>query len=156
QRRVRERSMIVERHRLHVDPPYRAALAEANMASVPGLLGTLGDRLVAWSRTTDTVCLTLPRSHLAVYLKRDHYPRFASRLRLALRGTLLTASRARAEYRVLAAMRRLGIQAVRPIAWGESRLYGFVRSCFLITEAVPEAISLASFIQTFGRGLPGL
>ncbi len=148
--------MIAEYTRLHIDPPYRPALADAGLATVDGVLGALGDRLVAWSRTTDTVYASLPRSNLAVYIKRYHYPRLRQRVRSALRGTWLRASRARAEYRVLTAMRRLGIQAVRPIAWGELRIYGLVRSCVLITEAVPEAMSLATFIRRFGQGESGL
>ena len=144
--------MISESSRMHIDPAYRAPLAKAGLASVAAVLGTIGDRLAAWSRATDTVYAALPGSNLAVYLKRYHYPRLRQRLRLAFRGTLFKASRAKSEYRVLASMRKLGIQAVRPIAWGERRRYGLVRSCFLITEAVPEAMSLATFIQLFARG----
>lgn len=144
--------MIAESSRMRIDPAYRAPLSNAGLATVSAVLGTIGDRLAAWSRTTDTVYAALPGSNLAVYLKRYHYPRFRQRVRLAFRGTLFKASRARAEYRVLASMRKLGIQAVRPIAWGERRRYGLVRSCFLITEAVPEAMSLATFIHTFARG----
>ncbi len=145
--------MIVEHERMRIDPAYRAALTEAGLSSVTAVLGTLGDRLAAWSRTTDTVYISLPRSNLAVFLKRYHYPRWSSRMRLAFRGTLVQSSRAKSEYRVLAAMRRWGIQAVRPIAWGEQRLYGLVRSCFLITEAVPDAMSLATFIHRYGPGI---
>jgi tRNA A-37 threonylcarbamoyl transferase component Bud32 len=67
------------------------------------------------------------------------------------RGTYFNNTRARNEYRVLALMRSLGIQAVKPIAFGERRIWHFCRSCFLITEAVPGAMSLVSFIRTFSR-----
>ncbi|MCK6456296.1 MAG: lipopolysaccharide kinase InaA family protein [Phycisphaerae bacterium] len=142
--------MIVETDRMHVDSPYRQAIAEAGLASVEAVLTTLGDRLVAWSRTSDTIFASLPRSNTGVYIKRYHYPRWRQRVRLALRGTVLRSSRARAEFRILRNMRRHGIQAVRPIAWGERRRYGTVRSCFLMTEAVPESMALSSFIHTFG------
>ena len=68
-----------------------------------------------------------------------------------LRGTFLKPSRARSEFRALASMRQLGINAVRPIAFGERRILRFVRSCFLITESVPDAMSLVAFIKTFGE-----
>lgn len=143
--------MITEHDHIRIDPPYRAALTEAGLASVEAVLSTLGDRLVAWSKSSDTVYAELPRTNLAVYVKRYHYPRFGQRVRLAFRGSLLRSSRARTEYHVLSKMRRLGVQAVRPIAYGERRRYGFVSSCFFITEAVPEAVSLSTFIQTFAR-----
>ncbi|HRW52930.1 MAG TPA: lipopolysaccharide kinase InaA family protein, partial [Phycisphaerae bacterium] len=70
--------------------------------------------------------------------------------------TLFRRSRARSEYHALRLMRRLGIQAVRPVAFGERRILFFVRSCFLITESVPDAMPLSAFIQKFGahRGTP--
>ena len=37
------------------------------------------------------------------------------------------------------------------IAYGERRIGHFVRSCFLITEAVPDAMPLSSFIQAFSH-----
>src|SRR5262245_36903957 len=46
-------------------------------------------------------------------------------------------------------MRQLGIQAVRPVAFGERRHGHFLCSCFIISEAVPDAMSLASFIKRF-------
>jgi tRNA A-37 threonylcarbamoyl transferase component Bud32 len=67
------------------------------------------------------------------------------------RGTFFKASRARSEYRALRLMRRLGIQAVRPVAFGERRRGHFLHSCFLITEAVPGAMALSSFIRTFSH-----
>jgi tRNA A-37 threonylcarbamoyl transferase component Bud32 len=65
------------------------------------------------------------------------------------RGTFFKASRARNEYRTLRLMRDLGIQAVRPVAFGERRHGHFLCSCFIISEAVPDAMSLASFIKRF-------
>ncbi|MFO0972234.1 MAG: lipopolysaccharide kinase InaA family protein [Phycisphaerae bacterium] len=148
--------MIVERDHMRIDPAYRVALADAGLATPGAILAMPGDRLVAWSRSSDTVFQLLAPSNLAVYVKRYHYPTLGKRMRVALRGGLLRDSRARAEYRILSAMRRWGIQAVRPVAWGERRLYGMVRSCFLVTEAVPEALSLATFIQRFSRDGLGL
>lgn len=134
-----------------IDTPFRERLQRAGLDSVQAVLNCVGDRLAAWSRTTDTVLVKLPGRDGSIYIKRYHYPRWRQRLRGMLRGTFLRASRARSEFRALTAMRRLGIQAVRPIAFGERRILHFVRSCFLITEAVPDAMSLGTFIKTFAE-----
>jgi tRNA A-37 threonylcarbamoyl transferase component Bud32 len=147
--------MIIESDTMHIDAPYRAMLTETGLTSVPAVLSCMGDRLVAWSRSTDTIYTALPRSKSAIYVKRFHFPRWGVRLRSALRGTLLGGIRAKNEYRVLTLMRRLGIQAVRPIAYGVRRRYGFVSRSFLITEAVPESMALSTFIQRYG-GTPGV
>ncbi len=134
-----------------VDAPFRKQLACAKLDSVQAVLRCIGDRLAAWSRTTDVIYLKLPGSESAVYVKRYHYPRWRQRIEAMFRGTFFNNTRARNEYRVLSLMRRLGIQAVKPIAFGERRVLHFCRSCFLITEAVPGAMSLVSFIRTFSR-----
>ena len=136
---------------LLIDPPFREHLRRAKLDTVPAVLACLGDHLAAWSRTSDTILVNLPDGSSAAYIKRYHYPGWRQRIRGTFRGTFFTASRARSEYRALRQMRQLGIQAVRPIAFGERRIGHFVRSCFLITEAVPDAMALSSFILTFGR-----
>lgn len=139
---------------MQIDPPFREKLRSAGLDSVSAVIRYAGDHLAAWSRTTDTIACRLPGEDGSVYVKRYHYPRWRQRIRGMLRGTLFKASRARSEFRVLRAMRGLGIQAVRPVAYGERRVFGFVRTCFLITEAVPGAMSLVSFIQRFSDHPP--
>ncbi|HVP11999.1 MAG TPA: lipopolysaccharide kinase InaA family protein [Phycisphaerae bacterium] len=133
-----------------IDTPFRYQLQRARLDSVTNVLACVGDRLAAWSRTSDTIWCDLPFASSSVFLKRYHYPRWNHRLRGTFRGTFFSASRARSEFHALRLMRQLGIQAVRPIAFGERRVAHFVRSCFLITEAVPDAVPLSSFIKTFG------
>ena len=58
----------------------------------------------------------------AVFVKRYHYPRWSHRIQGMFRGTFFQASRARSEYRAMKVMRDLGIQAVRPVAYGERRI----------------------------------
>ena len=72
-----------------------------------------------------------------------------------LRGTFLQSCRARNEYRTLRLMRRLGIHAVRPIAHGERRVAHFVKSCFLVTESVPDAVPLSFFIKELSHRREG-
>ncbi len=136
---------------IHIDAPFSELLSRSGLDHVQAVLHCPGDQLAAWSRSTDTISLKLPDSTCSIYIKRYHYPRWRQRLRGMLRGTLFRASRALSEFRALVAMRRLGIHAVRPIAYGERRICGFVRSCFLITEAVPDAMSLVTFIKTFAN-----
>lgn len=140
--------MLIRDH-IWIDPPFRKQLHLAGLDTVQAVLARAGDRLAAWSRTSDAIRCDLLSASSSIYIKRYHYPRWAHRLRGMFRGTFLRASRARSEFRALSLMRQLGIQAVRPIAFGERRIAYFLRSCFLITEAVPDAMPLSWFIKTF-------
>jgi tRNA A-37 threonylcarbamoyl transferase component Bud32 len=142
---------MIETDQMTIDPPFREALAQAKLDSVQSVLACRGEQLAAWSRTTDAISCRLPGAATTIYVKRYHYPRWRQRLRGAFRGTFLKQSRAKSEYRALALMRQLGIQAVRPIAFGERRVGRFLKSCFLITEAVPNAMSLSAFIKRFSQ-----
>lgn len=141
---------MLTRDYIWVDPPFREQLGCAKLDSVQAVLACLGDRLAAWSKTSDAIWCDLSSASSSIYIKRYHYPRWKHRLRGMFRGTFFKVSRARSEFRALRLMRQLGIQAVRPIAFGERRIAHFVRSCFLITEAVPDAVPLSAFIKAFG------
>jgi tRNA A-37 threonylcarbamoyl transferase component Bud32 len=136
--------------RMVIDPPFRDRLIHCNLDTVSSVLACVGDELAAWSRTSDAIRVDRGADG-SYYIKRYHYPTWRHRFRGILRGTFFRAGRARNEYRTLALMRRLGIQAVRPVAYGERRIGHFLKSCFLITEAVPCAMSLAAFIRTFSH-----
>lgn len=140
--------MLVTDH-MTMDRAYRERLISAKLDSVDGVLNCVGDKLAAWSRTSDTIRVDLNGGLTSLFVKRYHYPRFKQRLRGMFRGTLLMASRAKSEYKALRLMRQLGIQAIRPVAYGERRDCFFVRSCYLITEGVPDAMPLSAFIRTF-------
>ncbi|MEE8169683.1 MAG: lipopolysaccharide kinase InaA family protein [Phycisphaerae bacterium] len=137
--------------RMVIDGPFRERLASVALDTVSRVLACRGDHLAAWSHTSDSIRVDLPNGDGAVFIKRYHFPRWRHRWRGMFRGVFFRASRAFSEYRNLKHMRRLGIHAVRPVAWGERRIAHFIRSCFLITEAVPNARSLATFVQTFSR-----
>jgi hypothetical protein len=146
-------------HRDHmvIDSAYRDQIRRAGLDSVQRVLDALGDEVVAWSRTTDTIRVDLDDCSAwtaAMYVKRYHYHRWRNRLKAMLRGTFFGKHRARAEYDALSVMRKLGIQAVRPIAWGERRCLHFVTRCFLITEAVPDSVSLSTFAISLNGACP--
>jgi len=147
--------MLPPRDTMYTDPAYRHELSRAGLNDTEAVLRCIGDRLAAWSRTTDTVQVHLKRNATwtgSVFVKRYHYPSWKHRLKGMFRGTFLFRSRARSEFDALHAMRSRGIQAVRPVAYGERRVLRFLRSCFLITEAVPGAMSLASFARRCAEG----
>jgi hypothetical protein len=137
---------------MHVDPAYREALQACGLDSVQAVLRRLSGRVVAWSRTTDTLHVNGPGRTPGFFVKRYHYTPWRKRVRGFFRGTFFGEHRGRAEFRWLNAMRTLGIPAVRPVAWGERRVAHFVSACFLITEEVPEAVNLTTFAASVADG----
>lgn len=135
--------------RMTIKKPYTDMLAKAGLNSVQHVLCHPGHALAAWSKTSDVIRFDIEDKSTAFFIKRYHYPRWRNRLRGMFRGTFFKSSRAHSEFKALRLMRQLGIQAVRPVAFGERRIGWFVRSCFLITESVPDAMALSGFIQTF-------
>lgn len=136
---------------MRVDPAYREALREAGLGTVDAILGRNDGRVVAWSRTTDSVYIPTARG-VGFYVKRYFYPSWRARFRTMLRGTFLGIHRGKAEYRSLSTMRSYGINAVRPVAYGSQRLGHFVTACFLVTEEVPHAPNLTTYAQELEGG----
>lgn len=121
----------------------RRLTASLGVRSTADVIRTLGDRVVAWSRTTDTI--RIGDGERTIYVKRYRYPRWRHRLRGMFRGTLMGKHRARREFRALEKLRRIGVPVVRPLGWGHRRRFGFVTLSYLITEGVPGVVSLAHF-----------
>lgn len=143
--------MLVTEH-MRTDPAYRARLRAVGLDRVDRILARVDGRVVAWSRTTDTLFVPGPDGAPGFYVKRHFFPRWSNRLRSALRGTFLGTHRGRAEYRALNAMRASGIPAVRAVACGGRRVAHFLVACFLITEEVPAAQNLTTFAQDIAAG----
>lgn len=137
---------------LSVDPAYREALAERGLGNVEEILRRLGDRITAWSRSTDTVYVGRPGGKPGFYLKRYYHTTWRKQVRGFFRGTFFGQHRAAAEARTLLRMRRNGISAVRPVAWGCRRRAHFITASFLITEEAPRARNLTSFAADVGAG----
>lgn len=128
-----------------IDAAYRAALRVAGLDRADRVLSYLGGRVVAWSRTTDTIHVPAASGGPGFFIKRYRYPRWKQRLRGALRGTFFGTHRAQAESTALTRLRSAGVSAVRPIAFGAIRTFHFVSACFLITEEVPGARNLTAY-----------
>jgi tRNA A-37 threonylcarbamoyl transferase component Bud32 len=90
-----------------------------------------------------------------LYIKKYWYP--ASRLRWSgfYRGTFLGISKVRREFENLARLRQWGLDAPAAVAYGEERrgrwprhlCRGWLHRSFLISEGVPEPLSLDLFIR---------
>ncbi len=130
---------------IRIEPAYRDGLRACGLDRVDAVLSRTEGRIVAWSRTTDTLHVSGPGGAPGFFVKRYLYTRWRKRLRGAFRGTFIGEHRGQAEFRWLSAMRSRGIPAVRPVACGARRIAHFVSACFLITEEVPDAANLTTF-----------
>jgi hypothetical protein len=139
--------MALYRDTIRINPSDRERLRRAGLDTTDRVLKHLGDQVVAWSKSTETVRVDLPAGDGGLYVKRYHHLRWKHRIKAMFRGTFFGRSRARTEYDRLIEMSEQGAPVVRAVACGERRTFRFLRSCFLVTEAVPSAISLASFAQ---------
>ena len=71
-----------------------------------------------------------------LFVKTYHYPG-PSRLR-----TFFVPARVRREYENLVGLAKLGLRVPRAVAYGETRVFGFLADSFLATEAIENAIDL--------------
>lgn len=139
--------MLILHDSLRMDPAYAERLAACGLDRVDQVLARTEGRVVAWSRTTDTLFVPGVHGRPGFYLKRYFYPTWKKRLRGFFRGTFLGFNRARAEFRSLKSMAASGVPTVRPVAVGTRRLFRMLTACFLITEEVPGAANLTTFAQ---------
>ncbi|MGD0650426.1 MAG: lipopolysaccharide kinase InaA family protein [Verrucomicrobiia bacterium] len=84
-----------------------------------------------------------------LYIKKYWYP--TSRLRWSgfYRGTFLGISKVRREFENLARLRQWGLDAPAAVAYGEERRERWLHRSFLISEGVPEPLSLDLFIRDY-------
>ncbi len=71
-----------------------------------------------------------------LFVKTYHYPGLV-RLR-----TLFIPARVRREYENLVGLAKFGLRVPLPVAYGETRVFGFLADSFLVTEAIENAIDL--------------
>jgi len=143
--------MVYTEH-MRIDPAYRAALRRVGLDSVARVLACTDGRVVAWSRSTETLLVPGVDNMPGFYVKRYYFARWANRLRGFFRGTFFGMHRGQAEYRALNALREAGIPAVRAVAYGERRIGHFLTACFLITEEVPDAVDLTHYALRLADG----
>ncbi len=93
------------------------------------------------TRSGTTEVLRVETSRGAVYVKTYHYG-IATRIKAALRGTLVGRTRARREWDALGVLEREGINAPGERALVEVRSWGFVTEAAIATEEVAGAKDL--------------
>ena len=92
--------------------------------------------------------ITLASGRVIYYKRYDYRTRWKAALRFWLRP-----SKAAIEKWGYQRYRDCGVEVPRTVAFGESRVMGLLRIAFIITEEVPDAVSLDSFVAA---GLPGI
>jgi tRNA A-37 threonylcarbamoyl transferase component Bud32 len=88
-----------------------------------------------------------------LYIKKYWYPTARLGWSGFYRGTFLGASKVRTEFENLARLRKWGLDAPSPIAYGEERSGRWLHRSFLISEGVTEPLPLDLFVT---QHLPGL
>ncbi len=140
--------MLLRRAYMRVDPADLGWLREQGLDSVSKVLVHAGDDVSAISHSSDVYRVEVDDPRVrggCFFVKRYLYPRWSQRIKQTFRGAMLGPSRAKFEFEFLSEMRRRGLPAVRPIAFGEDRVVGFTRTTFLITEGQTDAMSLDAF-----------
>jgi tRNA A-37 threonylcarbamoyl transferase component Bud32 len=117
-----------------------AALQRTGLNTVGRALRCLGDHVVAWSRSTDTVRVGRGSAdgEPTLYVKRYHYPKVFARWRTLI----VRRDRAQREYDRLSELERRELPVVRALATGRRKRWGMLRSCLLITEGFEGGQSL--------------
>jgi len=140
------------RDRIDMAPDAAATLQALELDTVQRVLDCQGDRVAALSRTSEIVQVTrlVDDEPCSVFIKRYRFGQWKRRLKLTFRGSLVGRSRARFERDMLTEMPRKGVPAVRLMAYGERRVFGFVETAFLITEAQQGSVSPDAFVRQCG------
>lgn len=129
------------------DPADRIWLQKLGIVSLRTALSFREGRVATVNKSSDT--RQIPAADAGgpdtIFLKRYWYGRFSSIVSQAFRGAIFGKSRARFEYDMLLEMRRRGVPAVRPIAYGEKRKSGILQACCLITAGEPNSESLDTY-----------
>jgi len=131
----------------HLDPLVARKLPGGGAETWRAIAALTATQVFARSRTTDTSAVELAGVG-ALVRKRWTWPRRRDRLKGALRTTWAARSPARREHDALTRLRALpgGAFAPEPLGWLEERAGGVLRSCVLLTRAVPGATDLASWL----------
>ena len=92
--------------------------------------------------------ITLASGRVVYYKRYDYRSRWKAALRFWLRP-----SKAAIEKWGYQRYHDCGVEVPRTVAFGESRVMGLLRIAFIVTEEVPDSVSLDSFVAA---GLPGI
>jgi hypothetical protein len=121
--------------RLVVHPEYEPTFKAQGVATPAGAAAKWAPGDGNRSRVAD-VRIPHAGSTAHLFIKTYHYPGLW-RLR-----TLFIPARVRREYENLLGLHKLGLRVPLPVAYGETRRFGFLTDSFLATEAVENAVDL--------------
>jgi hypothetical protein len=121
--------------RLVVQPEYQPTFKAQGIATAADAEAKWGRGASGRSRVSE---VRVPHAGATAHLfiKTYHYPGLW-RIR-----TFFIPARVRREYENLLGLSKLGMRVPRPVAYGESRWFGFLTRSFLATEAIENAIDL--------------
>ncbi len=128
---------------LLVRPEFQPAFQRLGLKSCDAVVRHFaGDPAAAAQRTVHATTLAMPDgSCVAVFFKQYVYAPSAWKF-------IGRASKARCEFRNYEVFARLGIPAATPVACGEERDgLGRLRRAFIVTRAIPQAMTLVEFFQ---------
>src|SRR5690349_5496103 len=133
-----------------LSPEWRELLHGFRLDSVAGVYGTAVGQVITRSGSTE-----VRRIHLEVeggqprviFVKKYWVARPAQLWSGMFRGTFFGKSKARREFENLSKLRRWGLDAPEPIAFGEERQARWLLRSYLISAGVPNPMPLDIFIR---------
>lgn len=109
--------------------------------------------IVTQSTTTDVALIRLENNLPScdsgdAFRKRYRYPSFRRKLKGFFRNTFFGSSRAKREFENLTRLYQLGLNEVKPLAFGEDRFFRFLHRAFILTESLPDTCELNHFLKS--------
>ena len=129
--------------------PWQALLRAHRLDSVDAVYALSVGTMIKRANSTEVLCIRLAegdREH-QLYIKKYRVTKFNQLLSGFFRGTFLGRSKVQREFENLAQLRRWGLDAPVPIAYGEQRCAGWLIRSLLVSEGVPEPVPLDVFIR---------
>ena len=151
------------RDKVVIAPEWQALLRASSLDSVEGVYAFSGGTVLKGGGATELRRVELPEAERTrvLFIKKYCYLTPKERWSGFYRGTFLGMSKVRREFENLARLRQWGLDAPAAVAYGEERRgrwprhlrRGWLHRSFLISEGVPESLSLDLFIRDY---LPSL
>lgn len=134
---------------LKIDDHYRAMMERAGLTAFEDIMSTSRGRCLRKLPGRENWYLPvedIPESRLAMYLKKHHVRTWSTRVSATL-GVKPPASAGRVEARNAESLAALGIDVMRPVAYGEKLCADGRLDSFLITEELEGYEELQDFVR---------
>jgi tRNA A-37 threonylcarbamoyl transferase component Bud32 len=149
-------SRVFRPEKMVVARDWEKVMRANKLDSLAALYSRADGKIATRSGTTEVRRLTLvfEGTERPVYLKKYWANTFSQLWSGALRGTFFGISKARREFENLARLRSWGLDAPAPVAYGEERKFGWMTRSFLVSEEIPQPMSLGAFIRDVLSQMP--